>query len=86
MQKQIAVGQIDARTVEGVLNALMQVTMRGQGFAKFDFAARFVKASHVSEGATDIDRNAQCVFVLRHSVDSLFMLQQSQHCARCPSP
>ena len=83
MQEQVAVGQVDARTVERVLNALVQVAMGGQGLAKGDLARGLVKAGHVGEGAADVDGHAQRGRSGGHG-SSFKRWRRPPHCAACP--
>ena len=59
MQKQVSVAQINARTVQRVLNALMQLAVSGQRLTERYLSTRFIKTGHVSESASDIHCDTQ---------------------------
>ena len=59
MQKQVTASQVNACSIERVLDAVMQMAVGGQCFAERDLAGSFVKTGHVGKGAANIHGDTQ---------------------------
>ena len=59
------------RVAKPAADALVQMTVGGQGLAEGDLAPGLVKAGHVGEGAADVDGDAQPGLGLCHGVRGL---------------